>query len=87
MALTGELTVESVPALLGQADALARCGTLDLSQVGNADSAGVAFLLELTRRARRAGQPLQLTGAGPQLRRLVAFFGLESALQLSPAQP
>ena len=83
MALSGELTVENVPSLLGQADALAAAGSVDLSQVSNADSAGVAFLLELTRSARRGGGTLRLTGANPKMRRLVAFFGLESALQIS----
>jgi anti-anti-sigma factor len=83
MALSGELTVATVPGLMGQADALAASGVVDLSQVTGADSTAVAFLLELTRRAQRAGKALQITGAGDQLRRLVAFFGLESALQIS----
>lgn len=83
MALSGELTVETVAGLMDRADELAAAGTVDLSQVSRADSAGVAFLLELTRRARRSGKALIITGATPQLQRLVAFFELESALKIS----
>jgi anti-anti-sigma factor len=83
VALSGDLTVETVPALLRQADSLVAAGELDLAQVGNADSAGVAFLLELARRAQRAGKPLTIHGASEQLRRLIRFFELDSALTLS----
>jgi phospholipid transport system transporter-binding protein len=83
MALSGDLSIESVPGLMAQADALAASGTLDLSAVTGADSAGIAFLLELTRRARRARKTLGITGASDQLRRLAAFFELESALHFS----
>jgi phospholipid transport system transporter-binding protein len=83
MALSGALTVATIPQLLGQADALAGSGTLDLSAVTNADSAGVALLLELTRRARRQGRELAFAGAGAQVKRLVAFFELESALRFA----
>ncbi len=85
-ALTGELSFASVPRLLAQADSLAAEGRLDLSGVSKADSAGVAFLLELTRRAKRAGRSVTFTGAPAQVRDLIRFFDLESALQLeSPA--
>jgi len=73
----------SVPGRLAEADALARAGTLDLSGISHADSAGLAFLLELTRRARAAGMPLKLIGLPPQLRSLVSFFELEPLLPLS----
>jgi len=73
----------SVPGRLAEADALARAGTLDLSGISHADSAGLAFLLELTRRARASGTPLKLIGLPPQLRSLVSFFELEPLLPLS----
>lgn len=73
----------SVPDRLAEADALARAGTLDLSGISHADSAGLAFLLELTRRARASGTPLKLIGLPPQLRSLVSFFELEPLLPLS----
>lgn len=81
--LQGELSLASVPGRLAEADALARAGTLDLSGITHADSAGLAFLLELTRRARTAGTPLQLTGLPAQLRSLVNFFELDTLLPLS----
>lgn len=85
-ALTGELSFASVPRLLDGADALITGAQLDLSGVSKADSAGVAFLLELTRRAKRAGRTITFVGAPPQVRDLIRFFDLESALQLnSPA--
>ncbi len=81
-ALTGELTLKRMPELLQQAGSLSAAGTLDLSAVTRADSAGVAFLLELTRRAQLRGNPLRFAAAPPQLRQLTDFFGLTSALHL-----
>jgi phospholipid transport system transporter-binding protein len=81
-ALTGELTLKRMPALLQQAGTLATAGTLDLSAITRADSAGVAFLLELTRRAQQRGSSLRFAAAPPQLRQLTDFFGLTSALHL-----
>jgi len=81
--LQGELSLASVPGRLAEADALVRAGTLDLSGVTHADSAGLAFLLELTRRARASGASLQLVGLPPQLRSLVNFFELDNLLPLS----
>lgn len=80
MQLQGELSLGTVPGRLAEADALARAGTLDLSGVGHADSAGLAFLIELQRRARAAGTPLVFTGVPPQLRALITFFDLEPVL-------
>lgn len=80
--LAGELTLKRMPELLPQAATLAAAGTLDLSAVTRADSAGVAFLLELTRRAQLRGGSVRFAAAPPQLRQLTDFFGLTSALQL-----
>lgn len=84
-ALEGELSFARVPHWLAQADALAGAGTLDLSRVTRADSAGLALLLELRRRARAAGQALRFAAAPPQLTGLAAFFGLHDVLALEPA--
>ena len=81
-ALTGELSFASVPAALDQADALIADGQIDLSGVTRTDSAGLALLLELTRRARVDGKQLRLSGAAKQLRDLVKFFELDAALSL-----
>ena len=83
MTLPSSLDLHSVPALLKHADALAASGTLDLSGVQQADSAGIAFLVELARRAKRQGKALRLTGAGPQIRRLTSFFELDPLLELA----
>jgi phospholipid transport system transporter-binding protein len=76
--LQGELTLRSLPALIA-ARPVAN-GVVDLAAVSNGDSAGLAWLLELKRRAQRAGQSLQFINPPAQLRALAAFFKLESAL-------
>lgn len=76
--MAGALTQWTVPELLPRADELARAESLDLSEIGRADSAGVAFLLELR---RRRGQPLRLTGTPPQLRQLIDFFAVAELLE------
>lgn len=72
-ALSGELSFASAGRLLDQAGA---DGSLDLSGVTRADSAGLALLLELTRRS----PGLKLVNAPPQLRKLAEFFGLDELL-------
>lgn len=83
MSLPAELNLATVPGLLPQAAALAAAGELDLSGVRSVDSAGLAFLLELQRRARAAGGSLRLRGAGDRVRRLAVFFELEPLLDLA----
>ncbi|MES2883868.1 MAG: STAS domain-containing protein [Pseudomonadota bacterium] len=85
MQLQGELTMRSTPALLRQAGDVIAAGTVDLSAVTIADSAGVAFLLELKRRATAVGKPLQFKHCPAQLRGLVSFFDLEETLQIPEA--
>jgi phospholipid transport system transporter-binding protein len=80
-ALEGELSFTRVPQLLHQAAQLSAAGTLDLSGVGRADSAGLALLLELSRRARAGGGSLRIRGAGEQVLQLARYFGLEQVLQ------
>ena len=80
--LDGELNFATVPALVEGADALIADAALDLSGVSKTDSAGLALLLELTRRARARGTELRLTGASGQVRELIRFFDLESVLTL-----
>ncbi|HWU69316.1 MAG TPA: STAS domain-containing protein [Stenotrophobium sp.] len=82
MKLNGELRFATVPAALKQAETGVG-EVLDLSAVSRADSAGIALLLELQRRAQAQGRTLRIDGASQQLRGLVRFFGLENILQLS----
>lgn len=81
--MEGELSFESVPGLLRQADALAASGAIDLGRVTRVDSAGVAFLLELTRRAQTTGRELRLVNAGPELRSLLEFLEIDGVLKLA----
>jgi ABC-type transporter Mla MlaB component len=75
--IEGELTQWTVPGHLTRAGELAAVDVLDLSSVTRADSAAVAFLLELR---RRKGAPLQLSGAPAQLEGLLDFFAVRPLL-------
>lgn len=81
--LPEKLDLHNVPGLMSRADSLAASGTLDLSGVHHVDSAGVAFLVELQRRARRQQCDLTYTGAGERLRRLATFFEVDTLLKLA----
>ena len=74
----GELSFATAPALLRSLDAAAR---IDLGGVTRCDSAGLALLLELTRRARTRGVTLSLGNANEQLLGLARFFGVDSLLK------
>lgn len=76
--LEGELSFAQVPQQLRQAEALIAGGSLDLSRVSRADSAGLALLLELSRRSR--SRPLVIRGANEQVLQLSRFFGLDKIL-------
>jgi ABC-type transporter Mla MlaB component len=58
-------------------------GRLDLSRAGRIDSAGLSFLLEMTRRARTKGIQLQIEGAGEQPLALARFFGVHDLLNFA----
>lgn len=81
--LEGELSFARVPHWLAQADLLAGAPTLDLSRITRADSAGLALLLELTRRARQQGRDLRLLAPPAQLLQLAGFFGLDGILHFA----
>ena len=78
--LQGELNFARVPQLLAQTQALGVGGVLDLAGVSNADSAGLALLLELSRRSKAKGLHLSIRGANEQIVQLARFFGLEQIL-------
>lgn len=85
MQLQGELNMTTTPALLRHVGELLAAGDVNLSSVTGSDSSGVAFLLELKRRALAAGKPLRFSHCPPQLLGLITFFGLEEALLNSEA--
>lgn len=81
--MEGDLSFETVPDWLRKADELAASGAVDLAGVTRVDSAGVAFLLELTRRASKAGNELALVNASSELRSLLEFLEIDGVLKLS----
>jgi phospholipid transport system transporter-binding protein len=83
--LQGELNFATVVASLKQSDNLIGSGVIDISGVSRADSAGLALLLELRRRANRAGKSLRIIGANAQVRGLASFFDIDTALKLEDA--
>ncbi|WP_273456402.1 STAS domain-containing protein [Nevskia ramosa] len=83
MQVDGALDFKHVPQWLDKAKELAAAGELDLAGVTRADSAGLALLLELTRRAQALGKPLQLRNPPAQLVELSRFFGLDTLLRFT----
>lgn len=80
--LAGTLDFASVPALFAQTDALLADGPveLDLSGVEQANSAGVALLLEWRRLAHRRGVALHLHGVPESVRRVAGLADAEGLL-------
>lgn len=80
MLAEGDWTQAGAPAVLAQAERYLAAGELDLSGIQRVDSAGVALLLELTRRARLTGKALRFTRMPSNLATLVTFFGVDDLL-------
>lgn len=78
-----DLTFATMRDWLAQADTLAASGRVDLSGVTRVDSAGAAFLLELTRRARKSGRTVEFVNLNPQLRGLLEFLQIDGVLKLA----
>jgi len=57
---------------------------IDLSDVTSMDSSGIALLLLVRRRARRAGKAFHLTGVRPEVMRHLYLAGLTLLLGLEP---
>jgi len=80
VALSGELSFATVQGLLARADELAASGAIELDGVARTDSAGLALLLELSRRCKARGVELKLRGADRRVLELARFFGLGGIL-------
>jgi phospholipid transport system transporter-binding protein len=81
--VAGNLVFETVRDILRQsASAFASNGQLsiDLSQVRNADSAGLALLIEWYRLAEKAKRPLRFTGTPKQLLALAKISDVDEVL-------
>lgn len=91
LSLIGQLDVTSVSRLVGQAaDAIRRGGTrliVDLAEVEFVDSAGLAGLLDVVRRADRAGGGAVLVHVRPELRRLLTVTRLEREFTFAETLP
>jgi ABC-type transporter Mla MlaB component len=61
-------------------DELIADGRVELGDVHNVDSAGIALLLEMKRRAQRSGRSVEFVDVPPQLGRLLGFFGIDTLL-------
>lgn len=88
--LRGELTFETVSALLSEsATLLADPAALriDLSGVQRADSAGLALLAEWLRRASERRQDIAFANAPAQLHNLARVSGLDQVLPFEHASP
>lgn len=82
IAIGESLSFDTVAGILAHGDAVVAAGELELGGVRRVDSAGIALLLELTRRAQKAGGRLRIRGARVQVRDLLRFFAVERLLDM-----
>ncbi len=81
--VTGSLDNYSIDGGFQDVDTIFQPGpakVLDLSGVERFDSAGLAFLLELQRRARRAGVSLSYRNIPMRMRAVASVYGLDEIL-------
>lgn len=85
LALSGELSMASVPELLRQLQWPKTSGelTLDLQEVKRADSAGVALLIEWQRYAKRQQQVLHFQHIPSQMLAIARLSGVDKLLALT----
>lgn len=81
--MQAEMKLSSMQEWLARADELAASGRVDLADIKRIDTAGAAFLLELTRRARRKGTHLEFVNASQQVRGLLEFLQINDVLKLA----
>lgn len=82
----GALTLQTAGAVLVEARAaVGGGGRVDLSGVGEADSAAVALLVDLQRRCRASGGHLDITGMPEGLRALAELYGVSELLGVGDA--
>lgn len=81
--LRGALNIDAVPGLWarsnGELEDVPEL-TIDLSGVERADSAGLALLIEWTRRARENGQDIRFTHLPDQMLAIARVSGLDTML-------
>ena len=81
--LAGELSFETVPALVRRGRSLFEADgevSLDLAEVGRADSAGVALLIEWRREAQRQGRSIHFENFPPQMQAIARLSHVDELL-------
>ncbi len=80
--LSGPVTMQTAPELLGQGRARIAAGdvTVDFSAVTAADSAALALLLDWQRAARAGGHRLSVRGLPAASESLARLYGIEELL-------
>ena len=75
----GALTLENAAAVMEACQALPfpASGRVDLAGLRHADSAALAVIMALRRRAHAEGRALMLTGMPPGIASLAAVYGVE----------
>ena len=87
LTLEGQLSFESIPALLARSEAYcARADlperlTIDFAGTGQVDSSAVALLLEWRREALRLGKELAFVNLPPNLLALAELYGVSELIQ------
>ena len=85
--VSGDLTFKTVKALLLESDKLVGPGSqvsqLDLAEVANVDSSGLALLLEWQSSARKQGRELGIIHAPSDLERLARLCEAQDLLRLT----
>jgi anti-anti-sigma factor len=87
IALTGELSIASAPALREQLLSLLRAAShliIDLSAVEHADASGLAVLMGSGRRARLLGGSVRLAAPSPEVARVLSATGMNQHLDIFP---
>jgi anti-anti-sigma factor len=89
LALSGDLDMSATFRLEPALDRLLEGGVrevvLDLSGVSFVDSSGLGLLIATNERAREAGVPMAIAGAGPEIQRVFRVAGVADVLPLRPA--
>jgi len=85
MNIEGPITVDTVPAMVGELEnhLFKGASQLDLSNATEVDSSAVALLLEWQRQAESRGIHLTWTGVPPALQKLATLYGVQELLTVS----
>ena len=77
--LAGDLDTDTVPALFADAKGIGdRDASIDLADVGDIDSSGLALLLHWQTKSQANGKSLEFVNCPEKLRTIAALAGLES---------